>query len=154
MIASESIRAYLDDLLCTTKASLDGHLDHLRLILTRLREAVLKVNSPKLKFCAIEMEYLGYIITRTGIKPQQNKVRMILAISLPKQANYLHRSLGMLQYHIDLWVICSEMLASLTSLVGKCSHTKVTRAKKTKKHAWYWDEVHQIAFDKFRAQLQ
>ena len=45
------------------------------------------------------------------------------------------------------------MLASLTSLVGKCSHTKVTRAKKTKKHVWYWDEVHQIAFDKLRATI-
>jgi hypothetical protein len=39
------------------------------------------------------------------------------------------------------------MLAPLTSLVGECRHTKVTRAKKTKKKAWHWDEVHQIVFD-------
>jgi hypothetical protein len=45
------------------------------------------------------------------------------------------------------------MLATLTSLVGECSLTKVTRAKKTKKKAWHWDEVHQIAFDNVTATI-
>ena len=33
MVALEFVRTYLDDLLCITKASLDDHLDHLRLVL-------------------------------------------------------------------------------------------------------------------------
>ena len=45
------------------------------------------------------------------------------------------------------------MLAPLTALVGECGHTKVTRANKTKKQAWYWDEVHQIAFDNVKATI-
>ena len=45
------------------------------------------------------------------------------------------------------------MLAPLTSLVGECCHTKVTRAKKTQKKAWHWDEVHQIAFDNAKATI-
>ncbi len=53
----------------------------------------------------------------------------------------------MVQYYQDLWARRSQMLAPLTSLVGECGHTKVTRAQKTKKWAWHWDEVHQIAFD-------
>jgi hypothetical protein len=43
------------------------------------------------------------------------------------------------------------MLAPLTSLVGECGHTKVSKAKKTKKCPWYWDEVHQKAFDDVKA---
>ena len=43
------------------------------------------------------------------------------------------------------------MLAPLTSLVGECNHTKVTRAKKTKKKAGCWDEAHQTAFNKVKA---
>ena len=45
------------------------------------------------------------------------------------------------------------MLILLTSLEGECGHTKVTRAKKTKKRAWYWDEVHQIAFDNVKTTI-
>ena len=67
MVAFEFVRTYLDDLLQITKASLDNHFDHLRLVLTRLQEVGLKINHPKLKFYADEMEYLGYILTRTGI---------------------------------------------------------------------------------------
>ena len=57
----------------------------------------------------------------------------------------------MVHYYRDLWARCSEMLAPLTSLVGECGHTKVTRAKTTKKKAWHWDEVHQTAFDNVKA---
>ncbi len=59
----------------------------------------------------------------------------------------------MVQYYQDLWARQSEMLAPLTSLVGECCHTKVTRAKKIKKRAWHWDEVHQIAFDNVKTTI-
>jgi hypothetical protein len=39
------------------------------------------------------------------------------------------------------------MLATLTSLVGECGQTKVTKAKGTKNVPWHWDEVHQRAFN-------
>ena len=99
MVALEFLRTYLDDLLCITETSLDDHLDHLRLVLTRLQEAGLKINAPKSKFCAIEMEYLGYILTWTGIKPQPKKVQAILAITPPKQVKDLRRFLDMVQYY-------------------------------------------------------
>jgi hypothetical protein len=95
MLALEFIRTYLDDLLSITKASLDDHLDHLRLVLTRFQEAGLKVNASKSKFSAIEMEYLGYILTRTGIKLQPKKVQAILTITPPKQLKDLRSLLGM-----------------------------------------------------------
>jgi hypothetical protein len=42
MVALEFVRTYLDDLLCITKASLDDHLDHLRLVLPQNRNSVLR----------------------------------------------------------------------------------------------------------------
>ena len=45
------------------------------------------------------------------------------------------------------------MLAPLNSLVGECGHTKITKAKKTKKRAWHWDEVHQIALDNVKTNI-
>ena len=38
-------------------------------------------------------------------------------------------------------------------MLGECGLTEVTRAKKTKKKAWHWDEVHQIAFDNVKATI-
>jgi hypothetical protein len=48
------------------------------------------------------MEYLGYILTRDGIKPQPNKVQAMLALAPPRNVNELCRFLGMVQYYIDL----------------------------------------------------
>ncbi len=45
------------------------------------------------------------------------------------------------------------MLAPLTNLVGECGHTKVTKAKKTKKVPGHWDKVHQQAFDNVKATI-
>ena len=63
----------IDDLLVITRGTLEDHLDKLRKVLRRLREAGLKVNALKSHFCSHEIEYLGYILTREGIKPQPKK---------------------------------------------------------------------------------
>jgi hypothetical protein len=69
----EFVSAYLDNLLCISKLSLEDHLERLEVVLGQLHEAGLKVNAAKLTFCALEIEYLGYILTRDSIKPQSNK---------------------------------------------------------------------------------
>jgi hypothetical protein len=47
----------------------------------------------------------------------------------------------------------AKRLTPLTSLVGECSQTKITKAKGTKKVPWHWDEVHQIAFNHIKATI-
>ncbi len=123
------------------------------MVLGKLREAELRVNAAKSTFCALEIEYLGYKLTRDGIKPQSNKVQAILAIKPPTGVKQLRHFLGMVQYYRDLWARRSDMLAPLTSLVGECSQTKTTRAKETKKVHWHWDEVHQRAFNHVKATI-
>ena len=67
----------MDDLLIITKQTLDKHHQKMETVLTRLHDAGLKVNVAKSLFCAHEIEYLGYILTREGIKPQPKKVQAI-----------------------------------------------------------------------------
>jgi hypothetical protein len=90
-------------------------------------------DAAKSTFCAIEIEYLGYVLTRDGIKLQSNKVQAIPAIKPPTGVKQLRHFLGMVQYYCDLWARWSDMLAPLTSLVGGCGQTKTTKAKGTKK---------------------
>ncbi len=87
----------------------------------------------KASFCAHKIEYLGYILTREGIKPQSKKVQAIFAINLPYNIKELRHFLGMVQYYRDMWARRSEMLAPLTDLVGECGETKTSKMNKTKK---------------------
>ncbi len=120
MESLEYVWAYIDDILVITWGTLEDHLDKLREVLRRLRNAGLKVNVAKLLFCTHKIEYLGYILTRGGIKPQQKKVQAILAINPHKNVKELRHFLGMVQYYRDMWAKRSEMLAPLSNLVGEC----------------------------------
>ncbi len=103
--------------------------------------------------CALEIEYLGYVLTRDGIKPQSNKVQVIFAIKPPTEVRQLRHFLGMVQYYRDLWARWSDMLAPFTLLIEECSQTKSSKAKGTKKVPLHWDKVHQRAFDHVKATI-
>jgi hypothetical protein len=117
----------MDDLLIITRRTLDKHLQRMETKLTRLRDAGLKVNAAKSSFCAHEIEYLGYIPTREGIKPQPKKVQVILVLNLPNNVKELRHFLGMVQYYRYMWARRSETLAPLADLVRECGETKTTR---------------------------
>jgi hypothetical protein len=122
-------------------------------VLTRLCDDGLKVNAAKSLFCAHDIEYLGYILTRDGIKPQPKNMQAILALNPLNNVKELRHFLGMVQYYRDMWVRRSEMLAPLTDLVGECREPKTTRMNKTKKKPWRWDPIHQQAFDKVKGAI-
>jgi hypothetical protein len=153
MATLDYIRAYIENLLVITKGSLHDHLDKLKQFFIRLHDAGLKINAAKPFFCAQETEYLGYILTRGGIKPQPKKVQAILALNLPNNLKELQRFLGMVQCYRDMWQKRSEMLAPLTNLVGECRETKTTKKNITKKKPWRWESIHQQAFGNVKATI-
>jgi hypothetical protein len=59
----------------------------------------------------------------------------------------------MVQYYRDMWQKRSEMLAPLTDLEGECGETKTTKKNKTKKKPWWWESIHQQAFDNVKATI-
>ncbi len=73
MASLKFVQVYMDNLLIITRAVLDKHRQKMETVLTRLSNAGLKVNAAKSSFCAHEIEYLGYILTREGIKPQPKR---------------------------------------------------------------------------------
>jgi hypothetical protein len=69
---------YQDDILVLTSGSFDDHLRQLENVFKWLHCNNLQVNAKKSSFCALETEYLGFILMREGIKLQQQKVSAIL----------------------------------------------------------------------------
>jgi RNase H-like domain found in reverse transcriptase/Reverse transcriptase (RNA-dependent DNA polymerase) len=129
----EFMRTYIDDLLCLTKGSFKDHLEKLERVLHRLREAGLKVNGNKPFFAKTELEYLGYWITRDGIKPLPDKVKGILAINAPRNRKELRSFIGIINYYRDMSVRRSHVFAPLASLTSK-------------KAKWSWGPQQEIAF--------
>ena len=135
----EFVRTYLDDLLIISNGSFGDHLRQLDTVLSRLRTAGLKINVEKSAFFAPEIEYLGYLLTKEGIKPVPNKVQAVLDLQPPTTLKQLRSLLGMVQFYRDMWQRRSHILAPLTDLVGKGK----------KKLAW--TDIHQKAFDEMKS---
>ena len=102
MLELEYVRAYIDDLLVTTKGSFEDHLDKLEAVLIKLQGAGLKVNANKSFFAREGLEYLGYWISREGIQPLTAQVEAIQRIAPPKNKRELRRFIGLVNYYRDM----------------------------------------------------
>ena len=67
------VMAYLDDILIYSEDPLT-HIEHVKKVLTRLREAGLYADIKKSEFHVTRTKYLGYILTTTGIEVDPEKV--------------------------------------------------------------------------------
>ena len=107
MAGLEFARAYLDDLIIISKGGFQEHLDQLEVTLTRLSEAGLRINASKSHFCQTELEYLGYWITRNGIRPVTKKVEAIQKLKPPTTRKELRRFFG-IAIPIRAHLFCDE----------------------------------------------
>ena len=110
----EGVKAYIDDILVLSKGTFTDHIEQLRLCFRRIQAAGLKVNAKKCSFGLAEIPYLGYIITRQGIKPDPKKIQGILDLERPKTTTECRALLGLIQYYRDMWQRRSHILAPLT----------------------------------------
>jgi hypothetical protein len=68
-------RAYFDDLLLVSRDSVEFPFIILKEVFTRLASVGLNFNATKSHFCCDELEYLGYLISRKGVRPMMNYYR-------------------------------------------------------------------------------
>ena len=71
--------AYLDDLIIYSP-DLDTHIQHIKLVLEKLRFANLSINPSKCQWVLPKVEYLGFIITADGIQGNPEKPSLSLNI--------------------------------------------------------------------------
>ena len=67
---------YLDDILVFSP-DMETHLEHLRSLFIKLREADLKLKEVKCNFLKKHIQYLGHIISGKGITPLPEKLESI-----------------------------------------------------------------------------
>lgn len=89
---------YLDDILIFS-TSLKEHVRAITEIFTALEKANLKVQMDKCNFLKKETEFLGHMLTKDGLKPNPNKIKIIQEITLPKTEKQIKSFLGLTGYY-------------------------------------------------------
>ena len=95
------------------------------IIFSVLRATGLSVNTPKFSFGLMEIPYLGYVITREGIKYNPKKVQGVMDIGLPSTTTEDRAIIGMVQYYRNIWTRRSQILAPLTEAASDDKSGKI-----------------------------
>ena len=110
--------AYIDDIICYSK-SLEDHVHHLRQIIEIHVEFGMKLNMKKCKIAQTEVEYLGHLVSKQGVRMIPSYVEKILAWPLPKTGKELRSFLGFCGYYRIFIKEFAELTAEMNKMKNK-----------------------------------
>lgn len=110
--------AYIDDIVICT-SSFEEHVDILRRVYGKLKDANLTINMQKSQFCRSELKYLGYMVDRFGLRTDPSKVEVIMNFPIPREVKELKRFLGMAGWYRRFIKNFSQVARPLTRLTSK-----------------------------------
>ena len=119
LVALDTVRVYIDDLLHVTKVSCTEHITVIEEMFDRLQKAGIKINSGKSYFGAHEFEYLCYHLTCDSVMSIPKKVEDVQSLAVSKTCKKLRQFIGMINLYRDMWEKRSEIIAPLTALTAK-----------------------------------
>lgn len=129
------VMVFLDDILIYSP-SLASHLEHLTLVLTKLREHKLYMKHNKCSFAKTSLEYLGHIISVQGVATDPTKIEAMLNWPVPKSVTELRGFLGLTGYYRTFVKNYGWIAKPLTQLL--------------KKKQFGWSDEAQHAFDNLK----
>ena len=128
--------AYLDDVVIFSP-DYDKHLLDIEQVLTKLRNAGLKLKPSKCSFAQRRIEFLGFIITPDGVLPDPKKVEKMVKFPCPRDVKSVQRFLGLINYYRKFIPSFAETAQPLYQLLRKGQR-------------WKWLPAHQKAFEKLK----
>ena len=131
--------AYLDDIMIFS-ATLEEHMQHLKIIFGKLRQHYLRLKLKKCSFLQLETNYLGFVISEEGIKADEKKVEAIRSLPVPACAREIRSFIGMCSYYCRFLPNFSQIAEPIIMLTRKYSNFK-------------WSDVHQKAFEFLKESL-
>ena len=135
----EFASVYLDDVIVFSE-TLQDHVNHLRAVCNRLRNAGLKLNPKKCKFVCEEVEYLGHLVTPSGLKPNDRNLDAVKHFPTPTTIKQLRQFLGLTSHYRRFVMNYAKIAHPLYAL--------------TKKGAiFHWTANCEVAFESLRSRL-
>ena len=109
---------YLDDI-PVYSPDMETHLEHLRSLFIKLREADLKLKEVKCNFLKKHIQYLGHIVSGKGITPMPEKLECIQSMPPPTTPKEVKQFLGLIGYHCKFVPRFSALARPLNALTRK-----------------------------------
>lgn len=109
---------YMDDIIIYGKG-LTEHLENLRRVFKRLRDANLKIQLDKSEFLKTETKFLGHIVTAEGIKPDPSKIDAIQNFKIPTNTTQIKSFLGITGYYRKFINNYAKLAKPLTNCLKK-----------------------------------
>ena len=127
---TDFVKVYIDDLVVFSR-SLEEHVVHLRQVLSRLRIANLKLKPSKCHFLCQNVEFLGHVITPTGVGPNPKQVVAVKKFPLPQNVSQVQQFLGLMSYYQRFIGQFAKIASPLHELTRKGTE-------------WHWTDGQQI----------
>ncbi|WVZ76544.1 LOW QUALITY PROTEIN: hypothetical protein U9M48_024511 [Paspalum notatum var. saurae] len=109
---------FIDDILIYSKNE-EEHREHLRIVLTRLREHKLYAKFSKCAFWLKEVSFLGHILSEKGVAVDPSKVESVLNWKQPESVTEIRSFLGLAGYYRRFIKDFSKTAKPMTSLTKK-----------------------------------
>ena len=135
----EGVQVFIDDILVVGDTQ-EEHDKRLSMVLSRLQKRNVKLNKSKCEISAMEVPYLGYILSGDGIRPDPKKIKAILEAPTPNSVLSLKSFLGLCTYYNRFVPKFSSVLCPLYNLTQKNVQ-------------FQWSAVHEQAFLKIKEAL-
>ena len=109
---------FIDDILVYSKSKED-HVEHLRLVLSTLREHKLYAKFSKCEFWLEEVAFLGHIVSKDGVSVDPAKIKAVSEWPTPKNVTEIRSFLGLAGYYRRFVRDFSKIARPMTTLMKK-----------------------------------
>ena len=139
-LLDDFVLVFLDDILIYSK-TLEEHEQHVQRVLEILRKEKLFAKESKCEFFKTEVEFLGHVVGRDGVKMMEDKVKAVAEWPVPTKVSDVRSFLGTAGFYRRFIKDFSQIVAPLSDLT-----------KETMK--WQWGKAQQESFVKLKESLQ
>lgn len=109
---------YLDDIIIFGD-TIERHNENLAIVFQRLKDLNLKIQPDKCEFIKPELEYLGHVVTKEGVKPNPKKIEAVKNFKTPATPTQVKSFLGLAGYYRKFIQNFSKIAKPLTDLTKK-----------------------------------
>ncbi|KAI3757501.1 hypothetical protein L6452_05041 [Arctium lappa] len=114
----KSVIVFIDDILIYSKGEAE-HARHLREVLEILRKEKLYAKFSKCEFWLKEVQFLGHVVSKDGVKVDPTKIEAMMNWESPKSPSKIRSFLGLAGYYRRFIQDFSKIASSLTMLTKK-----------------------------------